>query len=130
MDSIISGIRKSIQSMTSVADFSWLKTMTSGSECTRLTRFYQLNVGMYDMTESIYISSKNARTDIKQRNLDGIYVMINRDNESQPVCLSDMTREELEESLPEKSPEWLMGAVIHLAQTLYAVGDKFGIERV
>ena len=66
----------------------------------------------------------------KQRNLDGIYVMINRDNESQPVCLSDMTREELEESLPEKSPEWLMGAVIHLAQTLYAVGDKFGIERV
>ena len=82
------------------------------------------------MTESIYISSKNARTDIKQRNLDGIYVMINRDNESQPVCLSDMTREELEESLPEKSPEWLMGAVIHLAQTLYAVGDKFGIERV
>lgn len=66
----------------------------------------------------------------KQRNLDGIYVMINRDNESQPVCLSDMTRDELEEFLPEKSPEWLMGAVIHLAQTLYAVGDKFGIERV
>ena len=94
-----------------------------------MMRSYRLNVGMYDMAESIYISSKNARTDIKPRNLDGIYVMINRDNESQPVCLSDMTREELE-FLPEKSPEWLIGAVIHLAQTLYAVGDKFGIERV
>jgi hypothetical protein len=63
------------------------------------------------------------------RNLDGIYLRIKRDNKWQSVCLSDMTVEELEENLNSERGEWLKGAVIHLTQTLHAIGDQFGIER-
>ena len=61
------------------------------------------------------------------RNLDGIYLRIKRDGKYQAVCLSDMTREELEEYLDSERGEWLKGAVIHLALTLHAVGDKFSL---
>lgn len=61
------------------------------------------------------------------RNLDGIYLRIKRNGKYQLLCLSDMTKEELEENLNPERGEWLKGAVIHLALTLHAVGDKFGI---
>lgn len=61
------------------------------------------------------------------RNLDGIYLRIKRDGKYQAVCLSDMTKEELEENLNPERGEWLKGAVIHLALTLHAVGDKFSL---
>ena len=61
------------------------------------------------------------------RNLDGIYLRIKRNGKYQAVCLSDMTREELEENLNPERGEWLKGAVIHLALTLHAVGDKFSL---
>ena len=61
--------------------------------------------------------------------LDGIYLRIMRDGKFVPVCLSDMTKEELEENLPKDRPEWLRGAVIHLALTLHDLGKTFGISR-
>ena len=64
------------------------------------------------------------------RNLDGIYLRIKRDGKYQAVCLSDMTKEELEEALNPERGEWLKGAVIHLAGRLRAVGDIFNIVRV
>lgn len=64
------------------------------------------------------------------RNLDGIYLRIKRDDKWQPVCLSDMTVEELEENLNPERGEWLKGAVIHLAQTLQNIGEQFGIRSV
>lgn len=64
------------------------------------------------------------------RNLDGIYLRIKRDGKYQPICLSDMTKEELEEVLNPERGEWLKGAVIHLAGQFRAVGDKFDIVRV
>lgn len=64
------------------------------------------------------------------RKLDGIFLRIKRNGKYQAVCLSDMTKEELEENLDAGRGEWLKGAVIHLALTLHAIGDKFGIERV
>ena len=63
------------------------------------------------------------------RELDGIYMRIKRDGKYQAVCLSDMTREELEENLKPERGEWLKGAVIHLALTLHAIGEKFSIIR-
>ena len=63
------------------------------------------------------------------RNLDGIYLRVQRDGKYQPICLSDMTKEELEENLNSDRGEWLKGAVIHLALTLRAIGDEFGLER-
>lgn len=64
------------------------------------------------------------------RNLDGIYLRVKRDDKWQPICLSDMTKEELEETLNPERGEWLKGAVIHLALTLHAIGDKFGLTAV
>lgn len=61
------------------------------------------------------------------RGLDGIFLRIKRNGKYQAVCLSDMTKEELEENLDAGRGEWLKGAVIHLALTLRAVGDQFGI---
>ena len=64
------------------------------------------------------------------RNLDGIYLRIKRDGKYQAVCLSDMTVDELEETLNPERGDWLKGAVIHLAGQLRAVGDKFDSGRV
>lgn len=63
------------------------------------------------------------------RDLDGIYLRIKRNGKFESICLSDMTREELEQSLDASNGEWLKGAVIHLALTLHEIGEKFGIER-
>ena len=65
----------------------------------------------------------------KKRNIDGIYLRIKRDGKYEPVCLSDMTKEELEDNLNADRGEWLKGAVIHLAEVLYDVCETFGIER-
>lgn len=61
------------------------------------------------------------------RELDGIFLRVKRNGKYQAVCLSDMTKEELEENLDAGRGEWLKGAVIHLALTLRAVGNQFGI---
>lgn len=63
------------------------------------------------------------------RDLDGIYLMIKRGEKYEPVCLSDMTKEELEANLPEDKGAWLKGAVIHLARTLHEIGEVFDIAR-
>ena len=62
-----------------------------------------------------------------KRNIDGIYMIVDRDGRHEAVCLSDMTKEELEESLKSKNSEWLKSALIHMALTLRAVGDAFDI---
>ena len=63
------------------------------------------------------------------RDLDGIYLRVKRGNKYEAVCLSDMTKEELEANLNPERGEWLKGAVIHLALTLRAIGDMFDLAR-
>ena len=62
------------------------------------------------------------------RNLDGIYLRIKREGKFEVVCLSDMTKQELEENLNAEKGEWLKGAVIHLATVLRDIGDTFEIS--
>jgi len=50
-----------------------------------------------------------------KRDLDGIYLRIERNGEYQSLCLSDMTEEELDENLNPERGEWLKGAVIHFS---------------
>ena len=61
------------------------------------------------------------------RKLDGIYLRIKRNGKYQSLCLSDMTKEELEANLDPERGEWLKGAVIHLALTLHEIGNLFDI---
>lgn len=62
-----------------------------------------------------------------KRDLDGIYLRVKRNGKYQSLCLSDMTREELEENLNPERGEWLKGAVIYLALTLHEIGNLFDI---
>lgn len=64
-----------------------------------------------------------------KRDLDGIYLRIKRNGKYQNLCLSDMTREELENNLNPDLGVWLKGAVIHLALTLHDIGEQFDIAR-
>ena len=63
------------------------------------------------------------------RKLDGIYLRIKRNGKYQSLCLSDMTKEELEANLNPERGEWLKAAVIHLALTLHEIGERFCIFR-
>lgn len=63
------------------------------------------------------------------RNLDGIYMRIERNGKWCNVCLSDMTSEEREKALAGKSAEWLLGAVQHLAETIKDIGNQLDIVR-
>ena len=74
--------------------------------------------------------NERSRLIVMKRNLDGIYMRVKRDGKYQPICLSDMTKEELEEALNPERGEWLKGAVIHLSQCLHEIGDQFGIVNV
>ena len=72
---------------------------------------------------------EQGKAERMNRTLDGISLRVKRDGKYQPICLSDMTKEELEENLNPERGEWLKGAVIHLALLLHDIGDQFGIER-
>ena len=62
-----------------------------------------------------------------KRDLDGIYLRIERNGKYQSLCLSDMPLKELDENLNPERGEWLKGAVMHLALTLHEIGDLFDI---
>ena len=62
-----------------------------------------------------------------KRDLDGIYLRIKRNGKYQSLCLSDMTKAELEANLNPERGEWLKAAVIHLALTLHEIGNLFDI---
>lgn len=63
------------------------------------------------------------------RKLDGIYLRIKRGEKYEPVCLSDMSKEELEANLQEDKGAWLKSAVISLALTLHEIGEMCDLVR-
>ena len=66
------------------------------------------------------------------RNLDGCYFRVKRDDKWQNVCFSDLTekeREELFEGENQKSVLWWRAVAYRLADCLKEVGDHFDIYR-
>lgn len=61
------------------------------------------------------------------RNLDGCYFRIKRGEKYENLCFSDLTRDEQEEILKDKSPEYISTLAIHLAETLRQIGDQFDL---
>lgn len=61
------------------------------------------------------------------RNLDGCYFRIRRGEKYENLCFSDLTRNEQEELLKDKSPEYIQELAIHLAETLRQIGDQFNL---
>lgn len=62
------------------------------------------------------------------RNLDGCYFRIRRGEKYENLCFSDLTRDEQEELLKDKSAEFIVGLACHLAEALRKIGDKFDLR--
>lgn len=59
-----------------------------------------------------------------KRNLDGIFMRVERNGKYENVCLSDMTEIEITEAVSGMSNEWLRGAVVHLAMVIQYIGEE------
>ena len=62
------------------------------------------------------------------RNLDGCYFRIRRGEKYEDLCFSDLTRDEQEAVLKDRSPEFIVGLALHLAATLRQIGDEFDLR--
>ena len=61
------------------------------------------------------------------RNLDGVFFRMKRDDKWCNVCFSDLTKEEREEVMDGKSKAWLMSLCNTLADTIKNIGDQLDI---
>ena len=61
------------------------------------------------------------------RNLDGVYFRIKRDDEWQNICFSDLTKEEREDVGQGRSAEWWKSLAYRMADCLREIGDQFDI---
>lgn len=61
------------------------------------------------------------------RNLDGVYFRINRDDSWQSICFSDLTEEEMDNVLQDKSEEWLRRMCKILGETIKDIGEQLDI---
>lgn len=61
------------------------------------------------------------------RNLDGVYFRVNRDNEWQNICFSDLSDDEMEEVMKDRPVEWLKSMCKILGHTIKDIGDQLDI---
>lgn len=61
------------------------------------------------------------------RNLDGVYFRVKRDNEWQDICFSDLTEDERNEMMKGRSVKWLQSLCNILANKLKDIGDQFDL---
>lgn len=64
---------------------------------------------------------------MKDRGLDGLYFRIKRDGRWGNVCFSDLTDEEMDEVLANRSDEWLKSVCKYLGKTLRRMGDELDV---
>lgn len=62
-----------------------------------------------------------------KRNLDGCFFRVRRGEKYENLCFSDLTRDEQEELLKDKSPEFIVGLTLHLAKIIRQIGDEFDL---
>lgn len=63
------------------------------------------------------------------RNLDGVYFRVKRDGKWCNVCFSDMTPEERDVVIGDRSAEWWKSLAYILADRLKEIGDLLDIYR-
>lgn len=61
------------------------------------------------------------------RNLDGIYFRIKRNNKYESICFSDLTEDEMDEILKDRDIKWLKSLVKMLGRTIREIGNQFDI---
>ena len=63
------------------------------------------------------------------RNLDGVYFRVERDNKWQNICFSDLTTDEMDEILNTRTDAWLRSMCKILGETIRNIGDQLDIVR-
>ena len=61
------------------------------------------------------------------RNLDGVYFRIKRDDTWQNICFSDLSDDEMEEVMKDRPIEWLQSMCKILGKTIREIGDQLDI---
>lgn len=61
------------------------------------------------------------------RNLDGIYFRIKRNDKYENICFSDLTEEEMKKVVEGREEKWLKNMVIILGKRIKEIGDTFDI---
>ena len=62
-----------------------------------------------------------------KRNLDGVYFRVKRGDRWENVCFSDMTTEERDVLLVNRSLEWWKSLAYILGDTIQKIGDELDI---
>lgn len=63
------------------------------------------------------------------RNLDGVYFRVRRNEKWENICFSDLTGDEMKEVMSGRSKEWLKSLCVILGHTIKRMGDQFDIAR-
>lgn len=61
------------------------------------------------------------------RNLDGCCFRVRRGEKYEDLCFTDLTRDEQETVLKDRSPEFIVGLTLHLAKIIRQIGDEFDL---
>lgn len=70
------------------------------------------------------------KDDMMNRELDGVYFRVERDNKYDNVCFSDLTEEEMKDVLQGRDVEWMKSLCIILGKKIKEIGDYFDIYSV
>lgn len=62
-----------------------------------------------------------------KRNLDGVYFRVQRDGKWDNVCFSDLTKDERNEVMENRSEQWLKEMCQILADVIVNIGEQFDI---
>lgn len=62
-----------------------------------------------------------------KRNLDGVYFRVKRDGKWDNVCFSDLTKDERNEVMENRSEQWLKEMCQILADVIVNIGEQFDI---
>ena len=79
---------------------------------------------MQKCLESMRVCKENNNMD---RNLDGIYFRVQRDEKWGNACFSDLTQEEMERVMENRDVDWLKSMCIQLGKTIRRIGDELDI---
>ena len=72
----------------------------------------------------IVVLIKNKKYPLN-RELDGVYFRINRNDKCENICFSDLTEDEMKEILNNKSKHWMLSLCVILLNCIYEIENTF-----
>jgi len=63
------------------------------------------------------------------RDLDGIYFRVKRNDKYEAVCFTDLTEDEIEELMGDKGAQWWKSIALELKKVINTIGEQFNVVR-